>query len=65
MNLRFLPFIITSACVLHNFILELEGPDRDDFEDLSDSSSDEEYDEPENGLNAEARVIRDRIAASL
>lgn len=64
-NLSLLPNIILSACVLHNFILDVEG-DRSDSEYDSESSEDslEEFMDGEND-EAEAVAKRNRIALSL
>ncbi len=64
-NLSLLPNIILSACVLHNFILDVEG-DRSDSEYDSESSegSLEEFMDGEND-EAEAVAKRNRIALSL
>ena len=65
-NLEFLTIIIVAACVLHNFIIEIEGED-EDFEISDDESDDEdEYDnENDDPPDNDAVEKRDRISASL
>ncbi len=60
-NLKFLSEIITSSCILHNFVLEVDGSDSDDYTSSSDSESDDD------GLNNQpgAEDIRNHIAARL
>lgn len=64
-NLNFLSTIVVSACILHNYVLQAEGLDDDDFSGSSDSSSEEEDDDDDEHERADARQIRDNIAARL
>ena len=66
-NLSFIPNIILSACVLHNFILDVEGDRSDSENDSQSETSDgslEEYIDDEND-EVEAVAKRNRIALSL
>ena len=44
-NLDVMPFIIVAACLLHNFILDVEGEEEFDYEEDSDDEDDESGDE--------------------
>lgn len=59
-----------AACLLHNFIIDVEGKDVDfEFSDdeFSEDSDGEDNEDDENGVNEhnEAAAKRDRICASL
>ena len=69
-NLEFLTILIVATCVLHNFIIEIEGEgegEDEDFEISDDESDDEdEYDnENDDPPDNDAVEKRDRISASL
>jgi hypothetical protein len=66
-NLDYIPFIIITACLLHNFIIDIEGEDTDidgdesdDDEDRDDEADDDQNKEDEAGVEK-----RDTICSNL
>jgi hypothetical protein len=63
-NLEYIPFIIITACLLHNFIIDIEGEDTDingdesdDGED-SDNEPDDDHNEDEAGVEKHDTICR-------
>lgn len=66
-NIDLIPNIVASSCVLHNFVLDVEGDVLEDDFYLSDEEeeSDEDDFEDDHHMHDDARLKRDRIANSL
>ena len=63
-NLDYIPFIIITACLLHNFIIDSEGEDIDingddsDDEEDSDDEADDDHEEDEAGVEKRDTICR-------
>lgn len=67
-NLRFLPYIIASACIFHNYVIDVEGDSDSESEDDRVPSSDESEDEDEEAErahNQQAVRLRNQVAMNL
>jgi hypothetical protein len=64
-NLDYIPFIIITACLLHHFIIDIEGEDTDidgdesdDDEDRDDEADDDQNKEDEAGVEKRDTICR-------
>lgn len=66
-NLDYIPFIMITACLLHNFIIDIEGEDTDINGDESDDEgdSDNEADDDQNEEDEAGVEKRDTICRNL
>lgn len=66
-NLSIIPHILVAACVLHNYVVDVEGDEW--YDDDFDNNSDDEFQFNENESDEDeedhATALRNRIAASL
>jgi hypothetical protein len=66
-NLSLTPHILIAACLLHNYVLNVEGEELNEDFEYDEEDNNEEHDEfEEEGDNEEhAFALRDRIANAL
>ena len=64
-NLSLIPHILISACVFHNYVIEVEGEEWPEDEVENDNGEDEIEEEGEVPAEVEAVSIRNDIANSL
>ena len=63
-NLDYIPFIIITTCLLHNFIIDIEGEDTDingddsDDEEDSDDEADDDHEKDEAGVEKRDTICR-------